>query len=110
MLNNENINNKNAKGENDMAVLQYKVNQIQELFSMRSSIINIKLNLFESILKFRNVHEETICDKEIIEFNLDELSADELQFLNTYEMMLEEQDDFAQNVPYISYEGILKDE
>jgi hypothetical protein len=53
---------------------------------------------------------QNLRDVRFLIFDTSKLSDDEIRFLETYHLMIEDQEEFVKNIAPISYECILEDE
>lgn len=108
MLNNDNNKKDRFEGDEDMAVLYETVNNVQQICTIKQHITDIRVRLLETISKLTMKEKEN--ELEYITFNLDELSEDEIMLLNMFHMMENDQNNFAERVSHINYEGLMVDE
>lgn len=106
MLNNDKKRKDLLKGEEEMAVLHNTVNEVQRLCEIKGFITDFRVKLFEAINKLTEEEKKI----EYITFNLEELSDEEIMVLNMFHMMEDEQNNFAEEIIHINYEGLGLDD
>lgn len=95
------VNNKDFgkhEEEEKMAVMEKTVNQMYDIVNLKEIITSVRLDLLKAINIIRKNDVETIT------FDMDNLSDEEKLFLNTYHMMIEDQNRFVKETAHISYE------
>lgn len=99
----------NNKEENKMAALITTVNHVQDIVELKSLVVGASAKIIEILNSVKKTAHKT-KEVETISIDINKLSDDDIKFLDTYHLMIDEQNEFVKNVAQINYECLVQDE